>query len=148
MNLPPLSHLRHFAELLGWKSLAKHTHCVSERERREVNLPRTIAWYESGEFDDLLLQINVMPTLRAAVYAPRYRLCSLWHSFDLGSTSTARRAEAERLNGWLHRRRFERPASRSAYRRLHPECCGFSARRIRERRVADYDGGRAVPQPR
>lgn len=135
MRLPPLSHLRHFAGLLGWESLAKLTHRVSERERREANLPRTIVWYESGEFDDLLLRINVMATPHAAVYAPRYRLCSLWHRFELGTTAAQRRAEAERLDAWLHRRWFERPAERRAYRRLHPECCGFSTRGIRERVV-------------
>jgi hypothetical protein len=139
MKLPPISYLRHFAKLLGWEPLARWTHRIPEHERRDGTLPRLVVWYESGDFDDLKLQINISSVPHAAVYAPRYRLCSLWHHFELGTNAKERRAEAEQLDGWLHRRWFERPAMRRDYRLRHPECCGWSTRRIREECVPRLD---------
>jgi hypothetical protein len=132
MDLPRLAHLRHFASLLGWESLEKHAHRIPERERRDRTMPRTIVWYQAGRFNDIWLQINVLPALYAAVYAPRYRLCSQWHGFTVGSAAAARRAEAERLGSLLNRRWFVLPDARREYRRLHPECVGYSWRRIHE----------------
>jgi hypothetical protein len=139
MKLPPFPSLRHFAQLLGWESLAKQAHRIPDDERRNSDLPRSVVWYEWGDIDDLLLRLNHLPVLHAAVYAPRYRLCSLWHRLELGTTASERRAEAERLDEWLHRRWFGRPAMRRAYRLRHPECCAWSTRRIGEEWVPRLD---------
>jgi hypothetical protein len=131
MNRPPASQLREFAGLLGWEPLRKCVHRLGADEHG-ADLPRAIVWYECRAGENLWLQINVMSALHAAVYAPRYRLCSLWHWFELGSTRGERRATAERLDDWLHKRWFEHAKTRREYRLRHPECCGYSWRRIRE----------------
>jgi hypothetical protein len=131
MNLPKLGQLRDFAAMLGWGPLEKHVHRFGADERN-VDLPSTVVWYECRASEDLWLQINVMSALHAAVYAPRYRLCSLWHWFELGATRGDRRAAAEGLDTWLHKRWFERAEARRLYRKRHPECCGYSWRKIRE----------------
>jgi hypothetical protein len=139
MKLPPIAHLRHFANLLGWEPLVRWIHRIPEDERPAGYRSQSIVWYESGDLDNLLLQINIAPVLHAAVYAPRYQLCSLWHRFELGTTAKQCRTEAERLAPWLHRRWFEQPTMRRAYRLRHPECRGWSTRRIREESVPRLD---------
>lgn len=129
MKLPPLDRLRRFASLLGWSNLRKHVHIVERWQ--EVGI-RRVVWYESGDIDSVLFQINIMPELRAAVYAPRYGLCSLWHPFVLRKPLSRLQQEAQRLEPWLHRRWFDDLKGRRAYRAAHPECAGYTARRLGE----------------
>jgi len=106
-----------------------------------------ITWYESGNNDgsrsDLFLQINESPigqtaTYAAAVYAIRYHICTGWHSMKLGPNAQPLDSEVERLDSWLHRRWFESLANRQQYRMMHPECTGWSWKRIRHERLP-YD---------
>jgi hypothetical protein len=72
--------------------------------------------------------------MRRAIGSARCGIDSSW-----GTSAKERRAEAERLDLWLHRHWFERPAMRQNYRLRHPECCGWSTRRIREESVPRFD---------
>jgi hypothetical protein len=101
MTLPPLSQLRRFAGALGWDDLNKFTHRIPPSEAVRLGLSnRPVVWYESGSREFAWLQINVRPALSAAVYAPRYSICSGWHAFELPSSIAAVRREAERLEAW------------------------------------------------
>ena len=137
----PIAALRTFARRLGWSQLRCYQHLWEER-----NL--LITWYESGNNDgslrsDLFLQINESPigqtaTYTAAVYAIRYHICTGWHSMKLGPDAQPLASEVERLDSWLHRRWFESLANRRQYRGMHPECTGWSWKRIRHERLP-YD---------
>jgi hypothetical protein len=146
----PIAALRTFARRLGWSQLRCYQHLWEER-----NL--LITRYESGNNDgsrsDLFLQINESPlgqtaTYTTAVYAIRYQICTGWHSMKLGPDAQPLDSEIERLDSWLHRRWFESLANRRKYRRMHPECTGWSWKRIRHERcvttacaqAADRDG--------
>lgn len=136
----PIAELRTFARRLGWPQLRRYQHLCEERTL-------LVTWYESGDSDgsrsDLFLQINECPigqtaTYTAAVYAIRYRICTGWHSVQLGPDAHRLECEVERLDHWLHRRWFKAPANRREYRKLHPECSGWSWKRIRHEPLA-YD---------
>jgi hypothetical protein len=133
----PIAALRAFARRLGWSPLRRFQH-ASE------NGNLLITWYESGNNhgsrNDLFLQINECPigqtaTYTMAVYAIRYRICTGWHSMKLARDARRLDCEAERLDSWLHRRWFESPANRRQYRTMHPECSGWSWKRIRSERL-------------
>jgi hypothetical protein len=133
----PIAALRAFARRLGWPALRCHQHVWEDG-----NL--LVTWYESGKTDgsrnDLFLQINECPigqtaTYTAAVFAIRYRICTGWHSMRLERDGNGHLREADRLEPWLHRRWFESLLNRREFRRLHPECSGWSWKRVREERL-------------
>ena len=84
-------------------------------------------------------QINECPigqtkTYVAAVYALRYRIYTGWHPFRLKPDGHCDADDLARLDGWLHRRWFDSLAGRREFRKLHPECSGWTWKRIgRER---------------
>ena len=126
--------LRAFANDLGWSDLRQHRHAIEDCET-------SIIWYESGESrgsrQDLFLQIKPCPpgqsrTFTAAVFAIRYSICTGWHPLTLDAEQRNPQREAERLEGWLHRRWFESPRSRKQFRVMHPECAGWSWTRLRQ----------------
>lgn len=132
----PVPALRAFARQLGWTHLRRYQHVFADESPA-----RKIVWYlagqSSGGRSDVFLQINEHPigakrTYAAAVYAPRYRLYTNWHTFRLGADLHCNPAETVRLEDLLHRRWYETPAARKEFRICHPECAGFSWKRIRE----------------
>jgi hypothetical protein len=134
-----LAELVRFAAALGWSDLRMCEH----RGGSEAGGATT--WYESGPSDgvrnDFFLQINEAPsgqelTYVGAVYAMRYRLCSGWHAFTLRSTAldamnAEQAAEVALVDAWLHRRWYETAPMRREFRRLHPECAGYTWARVR-----------------
>jgi hypothetical protein len=135
---PALALIR-FAAALGWTKLRRHENLVDGE--RTPPQPYLITWCVSGvnegNHDDLFLQINESPigqivTYEAAVYAMRYRLCSGWHGFTRFEAESEILAEVARLDAWLHKRWFEDAVLRRQYRAAHPECAGYSWKRIQE----------------
>ncbi len=133
----PIAALRLFAGALGWSPLHAYQHEFPEG----VEGARTIAWYESGLSDsgraDLFLQINehsigAVQTYEAAVYAPRFRLFTGWQKFRLTDDLQCDSSEADRLHSLLHRDWYVSLAARRKFRARHPECAGYSWKRIRE----------------
>lgn len=122
--------LKQMADLLGWDDLQKRRH-----EMPSEAVAEEIVWYETAPLvKGVYLQINVIPDLRAAVYAIRYRICSGWHQFELCDDSEKLELEAQRLGTWCHRSWFESVARRRQYRQLHPECSNWTWKRVREER--------------
>lgn len=121
--------------LLGWPATTRYR-LPAEIAHDLTSLEAT--YFTIGEMDQpLYLQVN--PQLGAhpllfgvSIYAIRYRLCSGWHGVLLRESPADLEAEAMLAEPWLARRYFDSPASRRAYREAHPECAGYSWRRIRE----------------
>lgn len=118
-----------FASALRWKNMKQHRH-VFPPEVRDQFSNKSIVWFEAGAFPECFLQINLLGGYKAAVYALKYRICTGWHPFVLGSTPQRIRAEARRLHSWLAADWFESPASRRALRKLHPECANYTWGRV------------------
>lgn len=121
-----LQRLQRVATQLGWGSLTVCEH---------IHAPQRIRWYEAGE-DECGLMITQAPlgqdeTFAACVFAIRYRLCSGYHLFPLPSAAFAA-THQPRLHLWLAQSWFEDLDARRSYRRAHPECAGFTWRRLRE----------------
>lgn len=127
--------LKDFSRMLGWKRLKRHEHIWEDEAK-------TIVWYESGDVFSKeklpALQINHHPIdqqrhFAVCVYALRYRLCSGWHEFDLHARPLEK--EADRLRDLVAHEWFHSPGRRREYRTLHPECTGFTQKRVSERGV-------------
>jgi hypothetical protein len=123
-------YLREFAGALGWRHLKRYEHQIPVLEST-VHTFTSIVWYESGSMERVFLQINESPSYRAAVYAMRYRLYTGWLRLDLGNTVEAAGVQADRLHGFLAREWFTSLDKRRAFRRMHPECTGWTWKRIR-----------------
>jgi hypothetical protein len=124
------------ASLLGWPRLTRWQHRI--REGVGDHSEQVVVWYDGGSVDDVLYQINLAPWPHAGVYAVRYRLCTGWHRVRSLKNSAMVKAEAMRLEEWLHARWFTTVEGRRAFRRLHPDASGWSWRRIREGKVPTY----------
>lgn len=124
-------YLRRFAGMLGWRSIHAYEHIVRDSLLVASGLS-LIRWYESGSLEDILLQINLVPDYRAAVYAIRYKLCTGWHKFTLHKERDSLQQEADRVRKWLARSWFTSQRMRQRFRELHPECSGYSMKRLRE----------------
>jgi hypothetical protein len=91
-----------------------------------------------GEMDDLFyVQVNPLVLLHPlligiGVYATRYRLCSGWHGVYLYSSKHDLHSEVAQVSGWLSKERFSTLTARRQYRLDHPECIGWSWKRILE----------------
>lgn len=126
-----LVRLQRFAAMLGWRSLREWTHVVKDDEG-SPSAGSVIRWYESGSMERMFLQINEAPCYQASVYAMRYRLCTGWHAFTLHGDARRMAEEAAKLEPWLHHRWFTTIEKRREFRRLHPECCNYTWRRLRQ----------------
>lgn len=131
-----LKQLNFMAAAWGWAPLRARYLNMGNRH----SSPPTCVWYVSGDDSGTrthcALQINEAPngqqvTYEAAVYAIRYRIYSGWHGFTLHASPQRLRDEGERLSGWMHYSWFASVDKRREYRRKHPECCGFTWRRMR-----------------
>lgn len=136
-KIKPLAELQQFARALGWSRLRMFQHTLQDAPGKS----KIITWYESG-FNDggklaLFLQINEHPigtlrTYNAAVYAMRYRMCTGWLPFRLTAALQHDPNESECLAGRLHRKWFQTIEARREFRVKHPECVGYSWKRIGE----------------
>src|ERR1700676_4628185 len=95
-----------------------------------------VTWLDSGDFDEVLLQVNRVPHWCAAVCAIRYRIFSGWHPFHVAIKKEDGEAESHRVKDYLARKWFDSRAGRRAYRVRHPECAGWSWGRIRRQAEA------------
>jgi hypothetical protein len=150
VSLPdePLTSLSRFAAALGWHDLKAYQHRYLDGDTLV-----TTTWYESdtaeGRRSDFFLQINHAPCADAdafvgAVYAMRYGICTGWHRFTLHTDPQLSLAEAGKIESWLHRRLFETLPMRRDFRQSHPECGGYSWRRIREQGPPYSQDGRVT----
>jgi hypothetical protein len=120
---------------LGWSPSKKWQ---LPKEYRSVTNSLENHFFCVGEMDDLFfVQINPLVKLHPllagiSVYGMRYRLCSGWHAVYLYSSKRDLHSEALKVSGWLSKERFSTLAARRRYRFDHPECMGWSWRRIRE----------------
>jgi hypothetical protein len=135
----PFIALQKFARLLGWSPLRVYQHTITDDPTTTYSY--VVTWYESGDSGnprtDCFLQFNESPIgqttkYQGAVYAIRYRLCTGWHDFTLHRNERRLVAEAARLERWLSREWFNSYEGRTQFRQLHPECTGFSWKKIRE----------------
>lgn len=124
--------LQQFIGKLGWQGL--HRDECPDSQSASERLDRY--FYRIGEMDDdIYVQINSQseqhPHLFAVnVYAMRFRICSGWHGFMLAASSDHQQAEVPKVWQWAANEHFRCQASRRMYRRDHPECAGYSWRRI------------------
>lgn len=121
-------HVMRFVRLLGWSPVRLYTHRFPVDGGPASGL--TVRWIESGDRETLVLHVNFGEYSCAAVYALRYRIVSGWHRYVIRSEAAAAR-EAKRLAPWLAFDRFATPEARREFRRLHPECAGYSWFRVR-----------------
>jgi hypothetical protein len=128
--------LKRLAAALGWSPLRRYRHRIQPPEAT----PTLLIWYESGLREgcrlDCFLQINECPIgqqrrFSAAVYAPRFRLASGWHTFRLPTDGVPSDRRLARLDAWLAHRHFASPTGRKVYRALHPETIGYSWPQLR-----------------
>ena len=142
MKIPrdkPVARLQRFASLLGWSPLRVYQHTVDDDPAQPSSY--VVTWYESGDCGnprtDCFLQINEDPvgqttTYTGAVYAIRYRLCTGWHRFTMHTNQNDMTTEASRVAEWLHRDWFDTITKRREFRKLHPDCDGYSWKQIRD----------------
>lgn len=132
----PFRQLQALARQLGWRPLCLQQHYIKDDRL-------LVTWYEGGEYEDpggyARFQINEFPigqtkTYEAAVYALRYRIYTGWHPFRLKPDGRCSADDLARLDGWLHRRWFDSLPGRREFRKLHPECSGWSWKRIGQER--------------
>ena len=127
--------LKQFVEQLGWHGLRIQESVSPPGHSIPEGLSRY--FYTIGEMDDAVyVQINPQlefhPRLFAmSVYAMRYRLCSGWHAFLLSASSSVQSDELAKIEPWTGHTHFGSQAARRDYRQRHPECAGYSWRRIR-----------------
>lgn len=145
MNQSPkyrISLLGQFSRTLGWEDPIEHNTIYDELTCRSIN------WYLVGVTKQarmhFSLQINEHPigsssTFAAAVHCLRYRICSGFHTFRCRTRREAQ-SEATRLREWLSHEWFITPKRRREYRLLHPECAGYSSKRLREAGEPYYPG--------
>ena len=122
-----------FVRDLGWKKPQPFEKTIVLDERQVV--PWHIVWYESGDSGnnrtDCFLQVNDLGCDRstaycaAAVYAPRFRICTgFWPvRLILGEASDA---QALRLAERFHRNNFVSLIARRNFRAARPEADGYS----------------------
>ena len=133
------SRLSLFAKTLGWPELRQFVKTFDD-------LGRTVVWFEAGNANfsrtHCALQINEHPlgssrSFTAAVHCIRYRISSGFHCFACENLREAL-SEAERLSPWLAREWFTSAVRRREYRLAHPECAGYTWKKLREAGESHY----------
>lgn len=130
--------IRVFVHDLGWPKPRRFVKLLGFDKPKSQEM--STVWYESGEIGnnrtDSFLQVSELGNERntllcsAAIYAPRFRVCTGWHSVQLNASSP--KEESKRLAIWLHRSNIVSYRSRRAFRRMHPEIIGYSWKTIRD----------------
>jgi hypothetical protein len=149
----PLERIRKLVGLWGWnRQIRCYKHRFVEKHPQARQQGRVLTWYEAGRSmgggDDCFLQINEYPqgqTVKyvGAVYAIRYRIFTGWHKFRLPNKDAHLEREAHRLDEWLNWNWFASIKKRREFRRLHPECTGYTWHRIAQQGPHDYAKGGA-----
>lgn len=150
----PRAELEKWIRLLGWRSRLRIYQHVVGNDSPRTWWGKVITWYEAGKSGraSCYLQINEYPqgqtiTYKASVIAIRYRICTGWHEFRLYSTDAKLRQEAERLEEWLQWKWFASMEGRRAFRKSHPECAGYSWKRLAKEGPPDVSAVRTQPPP-
>jgi hypothetical protein len=117
--------------MLGWPDLVLAEHRINGEAVAGLD-DNIVRWYYHETPDGVMFQINEMPTWCAAVYAVRYRICTGWHEFVLYDEKLLLEQEADRLRSLLHIDWFTSFERRQVFRSIHPECTGYTWKRIRE----------------
>lgn len=126
---------------LGWPTVIEHRHVVA-RTVPNLRKGQVIRFWYYGDYDTLALHINENPPWYACVYALKYRICTGWHKFYPYKNEDRLRREASRLSEFLSYSFFCTPVQRREFRRRHPECAGYSWRKLREDGPPyGYEGG-------
>jgi hypothetical protein len=137
-----LEWLGHFSTALGWHGIQRFHHRFDPPDET------TVVWYLAGLTGEgrtyCALQINEYPigssdSFAAAAHLMRYGICSGFHRFDCGNLVQLK-SEAARLHSWLAREWFESLEGRRAYRLKHPECAGYSWKKLRSAGEPHYPG--------
>lgn len=128
--------IERFVRGLGWSKPRRF-----EKSLVIEGVERHYVWYDSGDTGnnrtDCFLHVNDLGFYdsivycAAAVYAPRFKICTGFLPVQLNVMVDVRE-EAQRLRAWLHRSCFTSPAARHAFRQMHPEVEGYSWSAIRE----------------
>ena len=116
--------------MLGWFNLKAEEHVVAV-DVRGAHKGQRVRWYYCGSYDDIVLHVNENPIWHAAVYAVRYRIHTGWHRFYPYRSTVRLRKEAKRLKEFLYADWFFTIEQRRAFRLRHPECTGYTWRRLR-----------------
>jgi hypothetical protein len=102
-------------------------------------------YFSIGDMDDpVYVQVNLQgaahPLLAMiGVYAMRYRICSGWHGVLLHESAERLMREADAAAAWVAQEHFASATARRAYRTAHPECGGWSWKRIRAEAGPPYE---------
>jgi hypothetical protein len=124
-----------FIRALAWKKARRLQHTLKLDGGQQ-----TIVWYETEKIGDnrtdCFLQVNELGHDKnslycsAAIYAPRFRICTGWHGVKL-TVGCPPAQEAMRVCDWLHWQNMSSYRGRRAFRRRHPEAVGYSWAAIR-----------------
>ena len=101
-------------------------------EEAKVN-GTTVVWFASESDHGVKFQVNTMPVWAAGVYAFRFRIITGFHAVHIGVTDTELARELWRLKDWLHADLFLTIDGRRRFRKLHPECSGYTQKAYAER---------------
>lgn len=130
MNVYAPLRIRRFIRLLGWPRPTYGRHVVrGSLEPKQDGM--ILRWYDSGNYDYALLEINLQPNVRACVFAIRYRLCTGWYEISPLISDHCLQNEVQRLDEYLAYKWFSSNKNRHRYRLLHPECSGWTWKRLR-----------------
>lgn len=135
-----------FAELLGWSSLNVVGWSPLKADRRTIPESRLstqsgmiVEAYYCGDHEDIALQINILPTWRACVFAMhKYGICTEWHEFYPYRNEHKLRCEALRLEEYLARSWFTSAKKRRQFCSLHPGCCRWTEERVASTHLKVY----------
>jgi hypothetical protein len=100
---------------------------------------RGVFWYESGDRDSHVLQVNTYPHWYAAVFAIRFRIFTGWHRIPKLPVKRFPKSQMQLAVELFHTCRFDTVAGRRRYRKDHPETAGFTWAKIRALGPATFD---------
>jgi hypothetical protein len=115
---------------LGWTRPRRLSFTLPRSEVRRSS-SRKIVWYESGERDYYVLQVNTTPRWFAAVFAIRYRIFTGWHKIPQFPVIRFPTSRLELMSELFHVSHFATVTGRRQFRVHHPEAGGFSWTKIR-----------------
>lgn len=139
MLMSQADRVRAFARLLGWPRAREERHRIEHAGAARIGGAELI-WYESAITPEVYLQVTTLGGMKAAVIAVRYRLHTGFHDISLPASLGGICGEAARLGGLLAAVWFQEPKGRSAFRRLHPECTGWTWKRLRAGELPKMEG--------
>lgn len=128
---------RFYADL-GWPRPKRFSLTLPRSERRQP-LVEKIFWYESGDRDSYVLQVNTYPKWYAAVFAIRFRIFTGWHKIPKLPAMRFPKSQLDLAIELFHASHFASVTGRRQYRIDHPESMGFTWTKIRALGPATFD---------